>query len=266
MPWVEKYRPEQLNDVISHGPILETIDKLISCGGMPHLLLHGPPGTGKTSTALAIARRLNGDANFKQSILELNASDERGIDTVRDKIKTFASAHRIIEGAGGIKLVILDECDAMTRIAQFALRRVMEMHAKTTRFIIIANYVNKIIPALQSRCTCFSFWAAGRRQRLSASKWLRRMKHCHLPLMASNMSLRSPKAICACALTFSKLAKLHTTLSMRIRSICTGVPRPDDIKVIIESLLGDNFETAQRWLLTFSWPRSFPHRYYCRWT
>ncbi len=163
MPWTEKYRPESLSDVISHGAILSTLDSLISKGALPHVLFYGPAGSGKTSTALALARKLNAvesggntsTANAKRMVLELNASDERGIDTVRDKIKSFASSRQLFQD--GTKLVILDEADSMTRTAQFALRRVIEKYTRTTRFCIIANYVNKIIPALQSRCTCFRF-------------------------------------------------------------------------------------------------------------
>ena len=116
MPWTEKYRPESLTDVISHGNILTTLDALIGRGALPHLLFYGPPGTGKTSTALAVARRLNGAKEMRRMVLELNASDDRGIDTVRDKIKEFASSRQLFQG--GTKLVILDEVRSITQQQQ----------------------------------------------------------------------------------------------------------------------------------------------------
>ena len=119
------------------------------------MLLHGPPGTGKTSTVLALSRQLYGEKGAKTMTLELNASDERGIDVVRTQIVDFASTQRIF--SSGFKLVVLDECDAMTKDAQFALRRVIEKFTKSTRFCLICNAVNKVIPALQSRCTRFRF-------------------------------------------------------------------------------------------------------------
>jgi len=122
---------------------------------MPHLLFHGPPGTGKTSCMIAIAKELHGATNYKHMTLELNASDDRGINVVRDQIKSFCSTQQLM--SRGIKLVILDECDSMTSAAQFALRRIVEKYSKTTRFCLICNYVAKVIPALQSRCTRFRF-------------------------------------------------------------------------------------------------------------
>ncbi|KAG6530029.1 hypothetical protein ZIOFF_012250 [Zingiber officinale] len=156
-PWVEKYRPQSLADVAAHRDIIDTIDRLTSENRLPHLLLYGPPGTGKTSTILAVARKLYG-AQYKNMILELNASDDRGIDVVRQQIQNFASARSLSFGTKStVKLVLLDEADAMTKDAQFALRRVIEKHTKSTRFALICNHVNKIIPALQSRCTRFRF-------------------------------------------------------------------------------------------------------------
>jgi replication factor C subunit 3/5 len=152
--WVEKYRPSDLEDLLSHDAIVQTLRKLISSNRMPHLLFHGPPGTGKTSTILACAREMYG-ASFRSMVLELNASDDRGISVVREQIKSFASTKRIF--SSGVKLIILDEADAMTNEAQAALRRVVEKYVANTRFCLICNYVNKITPALQSRCTKFRF-------------------------------------------------------------------------------------------------------------
>jgi replication factor C subunit 3/5 len=166
LPWVEKYRPNTLDDVSGHQDILATINKFIDQNRLPHLLLYGPPGTGKTSTILALARRIYGTANMRQMVLELNASDDRGIDVVREQIKTFASTKQIFSLGGasrsgnsmaGFKLIILDEADAMTSTAQMALRRIMEKYTTNTRFCIIANYSHKLSPALLSRCTRFRF-------------------------------------------------------------------------------------------------------------
>ncbi|THC92526.1 hypothetical protein EYZ11_008009 [Aspergillus tanneri] len=167
LPWVEKYRPVSLDDVSGHRDILATINKFVDANRLPHLLLYGPPGTGKTSTILALARGIYGEKNMRQMVLELNASDDRGIDVVREQIKTFASTKQIFSMApksttGGsslasYKLIILDEADAMTSTAQMALRRIMEKYTANTRFCIIANYTHKLSPALLSRCTRFRF-------------------------------------------------------------------------------------------------------------
>jgi replication factor C subunit 3/5 len=162
---VEKYRPVSLDEVSGHHDILATINKFVDSNRLPHLLLYGPPGTGKTSTILALARRIYGAANMRQMVLELNASDDRGIDVVREQIKTFASTKQIFTigaaarggGIAGYKLIILDEADAMTNTAQMALRRIMEKYTANTRFCIIANYAHKLSPALLSRCTRFRF-------------------------------------------------------------------------------------------------------------
>lgn len=152
--WVEKYRPAGLEDLLAHEDIVRTLRKLISSNRLPHLLFHGPPGTGKTSTILACAREMYG-SSFRSMVLELNASDDRGINVVREQIKSFASTKRIF--STGVKLIILDEADAMTAAAQAALRRVVEQYVRNTRFCLICNYVNKVTPALQSRCTKFRF-------------------------------------------------------------------------------------------------------------
>jgi replication factor C subunit 3/5 len=152
--------------VSGHQDILATINKFVESNRLPHLLLYGPPGTGKTSTILALARRIYGTANMRQMVLELNASDDRGIDVVREQIKTFASTKQIFSmgssaakgnSIAGFKLIILDEADAMTNTAQMALRRIMEKYTANTRFCIIANYAHKLSPALLSRCTRFRF-------------------------------------------------------------------------------------------------------------
>ena len=134
--------------------IIETIQRLTAEDRLPHLMLYGPPGTGKTSTILAVARQLYG-SSYQNMTLELNASDDRKIDVVRNQIQDFASTKRIF--SKGFKLIILDEADAMSKDAQFALRRVIEKYTRNTRFCLICNQVSRIIPALQSRCTRFRF-------------------------------------------------------------------------------------------------------------
>eukprot|EP00170_Pyropia_yezoensis_P008319 contig_34727_g8346 len=160
LPWVEKYRPATISDVRHQTQAVSTLTRSVASAraNLPHLLLYGPPGTGKTSTALALARELYGPPGspaYTARVLELNASDERGIDVVRERIKSFASTRRIF--SRGVKLIVLDEADAMTAAAQAALRRVIEKHTANVRFCLICNYVNKIIPAVQSRCTRFRF-------------------------------------------------------------------------------------------------------------
>jgi replication factor C small subunit len=155
--WVEKYRPKTLDDVIGIRDIVESLKAFMKKPKtMPHLMLSGIPGTGKTTIALAIAHELYG-ANWRNFTLELNASDERGIDTVRDRIKDFSRYSRSGFGNIPFALIILDECDQMTGPAQTALRRIMETSSRTSRFILICNQSSKIIEPIQSRCAIFRF-------------------------------------------------------------------------------------------------------------
>ena len=155
--WVEKYRPKTLDDVVGLKDIIESLKAFMkNPKTMPHLMLAGIPGTGKTTIALAIAHELYG-ANWRNFTLELNASDERGIDTVRDRIKDFSRYSRSGFGDIPFALIILDECDQMTGPAQTALRRIMETSSRTSRFILICNQSSKIIEPIQSRCAIFRF-------------------------------------------------------------------------------------------------------------
>ncbi|MBN2881703.1 replication factor C small subunit [Candidatus Woesearchaeota archaeon] len=152
--WIEKYRPEDFSEVKGQDIIIDRIKSFVENQNMPHLLFAGPAGVGKTTTSLIIARKLFGD-EWQNSFLELNASDERGIDVVRTKVKDFARTKSI--GNVPFKIIYLDECDALTKEAQQALRRTMENYAGNTRFILSCNYISKIIDPIQSRCSIFKF-------------------------------------------------------------------------------------------------------------
>ncbi len=154
LPWTEKYRPKKLDEVAGQEEIIKSLKAFVKAGNMPNMLFAGPPGVGKTTATIALAHELYGE-EIKGNLLELNASDERGIDVVRGKIKDFARS--IAMGGVQFKLIFLDEADALTPDAQHAMRRTMELYSNVTRFILSCNYSSKIIEPIQSRTAVFRF-------------------------------------------------------------------------------------------------------------
>ncbi|KAJ1943700.1 Subunit of heteropentameric Replication factor C (RF-C) [Linderina macrospora] len=242
LPWVEKYRPATLSELVSQKDIVDTLQRFIDDGKLPHLLFYGPPGTGKTTTILAIARKLYGK-NMRNMVLELNASDDRGIDVIRDQIKTFASTRTVF--SSGLKLVVLDEADAMTSAAQAALRRVIEKYTRNVRFCIICNYVSKITPAVQSRCTRFRFAPLVLTDINSRLDMIVEREGVNITpegkqalIKLSNGDMRRVlNVLQACHAAYPRVDSEEVYA-------CTGQPSPDDIKRVADWMLNDDFHTA----------------------
>lgn len=248
LPWIEKYRPDTFEDIVSHTHILQTLSRFIENKNLPNVLFHGSPGTGKTSTILAIARTMNG-ACGRSTVLELNASDERGIDVVREQIKTFVSTQPPCmfksQEWSGLKLVILDEADAMTKQAQFALRRIMEKYVRNTRFCLICNDVTKIIPPIQSRCNIFRF------HKLSQPQLVLRLKdiaikekvEIEIPGLDTIASLsdgdmrKGLNILQSTQFAFGKITETNVYLF-------TGKVTPEEGKEIVETLLKKSYFEA----------------------
>ncbi|CAI5943502.1 unnamed protein product [Closterium sp. NIES-65] len=228
------------------------ISRLTASNRLPHLLLYGPPGTGKTSTVLAVARQLYGAGGVRNMCLELNASDERGIDVVRQQVQDFASTQSISFGAkAAVKLVVLDEADAMTKDAQFSLRRVIEKYTRSTRFCLICNHVSKIIPALQSRCTRFRFAP------LSSADVTARLRHVIQEegldvtdgALSAVVTLSAGDMRRALNILQSTHMSCPNTMTEEAVYASTGNPMPKDIQQMAHWLLNEPFCTALQRIL-----------------
>lgn len=229
---------------------MNTVRKFVHEGKLPHLLFYGPPGTGKTSTITALAKEIYGP-NYKNMVLELNASDDRGIDVVRNQIKDFASTMQIF--SRGFKLIILDEADAMTAVAQNSLRRIIEKYTKNTRFCILANYAHKLNPALISRCTRFRFQPISeaairdRVQNVITKEHLTISKEAELALLSLSGGdmRRALNMLQACK---AALANPDDEIDVDMIYECIGAPHPQDIEAVLDSILKDDWTTS---FLTF---------------
>ncbi|GMG39975.1 unnamed protein product [Ambrosiozyma monospora] len=246
LPWIEKYRPTNLDEVYGQTETVQTVRKFAQEGRIPHLLFYGPPGSGKTSTIIALARELYGK-NYRNMVLELNASDDRGINVVRDQIKNFASTRQIF--SSGFKLIILDEADAMTNTAQNALRRVIEKYTKNTRFCILANYAHKLNPALLSRCTRFRFSPLSTKaieERVAVVVKKENLKLSHdakaglLKLSEGDMR-KALNVLQACT---AALDSKDDEITVEMVYECVGAPSPRSIEVVLDSIIKNDWSNA----------------------
>ncbi len=241
--WVEKYRPKKLSDVIGQKNIVERLSAYVKTRSMPHMLFAGPAGSGKTTCAIALAREMYGDG-WRDSLIELNASDERGIDVVRGKIKDFARAASI--GGSDFKIIFLDEADSLTSDAQAALRRTMERYTQTCRFILSCNYSSKIIEPIQSRCAVFRFRPLGEPD---VRTYLKRIAAAeHVEVAEDGLA-----AICRLAAgdlrKATNILQVAASLAKKIDedSIFESTEniRPAEIEEILKTALGGSFTAAR---------------------
>lgn len=249
LPWIEKYRPSTLDGIISHSHIINTLKIFAKNKCLPHLLFYGPPGCGKTSTIMALSSELYGTQhNFM--VMELNASDDRGIEVVRDKIKKFVVSKNM-SFSGNVsmfKLVILDEIDAMTPDAQAILRKIIEQYTVGTRFCLICNCIQKIIPALQSRCTKFRFSPINN---IYIKNYIMNIVDKENLNMGSNVDDCIQTIIDRSCGDVRKILNMLQSTSMICNEInetninkCLGYPQRIETHLILNHLLNDDFETC----------------------
>ena len=245
--WIEKYRPIRLSEIVGQEEITERLQSYVKNGNLPHLLFTGSAGVGKTTAAIALAREFFGDS-WHMNFRELNASDERGIDVVRNQIKQFARTSPL--GGASFKILFLDEADALTTDAQAALRRTMESYAQTCRFILSCNYSSKIIDPIQSRCAIYRFrplppGAIGEEVRRIASKEQLSVSDEAIDAIVYIAQGDMRKAINA----LQGAAIISSAITGKMVYAITSTARPEEIDELLTVSLEGDFEGAETVLM-----------------
>ena len=247
--WVEKYRPKTLDEVVDLHDIVESLKAFMrNPKTMPHLMLAGIPGTGKTTIALCIAHELFGE-NWRSFTLELNASDERGIDTVRDRVKDFSRYSRGAFGNVPFALVILDESDQMTGAAQTALRRIMETSSRTSRFILICNQSSKIIEPIQSRCAIFRFSRLDRNAMKEHLECIAKKENVNLTPEAAERVVDYSEGDLRHAINALQTAAAYKEgglVDEKVVSQVIGEASPKQVQMMLNKALNGDFTEARR--------------------
>ncbi|NCN99364.1 replication factor C small subunit [Candidatus Pacearchaeota archaeon CG10_big_fil_rev_8_21_14_0_10_35_219] len=245
--WTERYRPSTFEGVVGQQEIVKRTKSLVNSLNIPHLLFAGPAGIGKSTLALIIVKELFGPS-WKENYLELNASDERGIDVVRQKVKDFARTKAL--GKVPFKVIFLDEADALTREAQQALRRTMENYTNTCRFIMSCNYSSKIIDPIQSRCVVFRFKLLEKKDVTFVIKKIAEQENLKLSEDAIETLYESSEGDCRKAINLLQAtASISPDINGEMISLIVSKSKPKDIKVVLDYALSGDFVKSKEKLL-----------------
>ncbi len=245
--WTEKYRPPKFQDIVGQDNIVKKIESLTGSLNIPHLLLAGPAGTGKSTLALVIVKTLF-EKNWRENYLELNASDERGINVVREKVKNFARTKSI--GNVPFKIIFLDEADALTPEAQQALRRTMENYSATCRFILSCNYSSKIIDPIQSRCAIFRFKLLEKKDIERVVKKIAEGEKLTISPEALEMIYEGSDGDCRKVINIlQSTASISPSISLDLVSTIISNAKPKDIRVVLDYAISGDFQKSREKLL-----------------
>jgi len=245
--WTERYRPNKFEEVFGQDEIIKRVKNLTNSLNLPHMMFAGPAGTGKSTLAIIVAKELFKEY-WKENYLELNASDARGIDVIRQEVKNFARTKSL--GSVPFKIIFLDEADALTREAQQALRRTMENYTGTCRFILSCNYSSKIIDPIQSRCVIFRFRLLEKKEMEKIVKKIAEKEKLNIDEKATQMLYEGSEGDCRRAINLLQAtSSISPIITEEIINILLSNAKPKDIRVVLDYALSGDFLKAREKLL-----------------